>query len=498
MTDRSSLNQAEGPTHEWAALDRDLNRISRVEDATFYIARPMVGFGLAIVFVALAALWAAIIVGGAPGGVMIIVASVFAAYLALNIGANDVANNMGPAVGANALSMTGALVIAAVCETAGALIAGADVVGTIANGIVAPSSFANSDIFVIAMISALLSSAVWINLATFLGAPVSTTHAIVGGVVGAGIAAAGFGAVDWGGIGRIAASWVVSPVLGGVMAAASLALVHRLVIDRADKIAAARVWVPVLIGIMAWAFGAYLAVKGLKQIVHVSMAGALLIGAALGVISYLASRPYIARKSIGLENRNKSLKVLFQLPLVVSAALMSFAHGANDVSNAIGPLAAIVQTLGLNGADVGSIPLWVMVIGALGISLGLLLFGPKLISMVGDQITKLNAMRAYCVALSAAVTVIAASWLGLPVSSTHIAIGGIFGVGFYREWGEARRMSRGLETEAAPAIANEERRRRRLVRRSHFLTIVAAWIITVPATALLSALGFLALRLLMG
>jgi PiT family inorganic phosphate transporter len=170
---------------------------------------------------------------------------------------------------------------------------------------------------------------------------------------------------------------------------------------------------------------------------------------------------------------------------------MSFAHGANDVSNAIGPLAAIVSALGHAGSgNQIAVPLWVMVIGAFGISLGLMLFGPRLIRMVGDQITKLNAMRAYCVALSAAVTVIAASWLGLPVSSTHIAIGGIFGVGFFREAVEARRMREMAGGVALPDMPVEERRRRKLVRRSHFMTIVAAWVITVPATAFASGLLF--------
>lgn len=484
------------PEPGWQALDRDLNRISRVEYATIYLSRSLVAVGLGLVFVALAALWAALIVGGTPGGLTIVVAAAFGAYLALNIGANDVANNMGPAVGANALPMLGALVIAAVCETAGALIAGSDVVSTIASGIVAPSSFADGSVFVLAMLAALLSSALWINLATWIGAPVSTTHAIVGGVMGVGAAAAGLGAVEWGTMSRIAASWVISPVMGGGLAALALWIINRLIIERDDKVAAARTWVPVLIGVMAWAFGAYIALKGLKNLFPVSLGTAVLIGLVVGVLSWLAARPHVRRQAARLDNRNRSLKVMFQLPLVLSAALLSFAHGANDVSNAIGPLAAIVQTMG--GAQHGealSIPLWVMVIGALGISVGLMLFGPRLIHMVGDQITKLNAMRAYCVALSAAITVIAASWLGLPVSSTHIAVGGIFGVGFLREAIEARRMASGPDEDTPPRLAHEERRRRKLVRRSHFMTILAAWIITVPATALLSALVFWALRM---
>ena len=199
-----------------------------------------------------------------------------------------------------------------------------------------------------------------------------------------------------------------------------------------------------------------------------------------------------------MENRNKSVKILFGLPLVFSAALLSFAHGANDVANAVGPLAAIVHALEFGTVEAKvSIPMWVMVIGAFGISFGLFLFGPKLIRMVGSQITKLNPMRAYCVALSAAITVIIASWLGLPVSSTHIAVGGVFGVGFYREWHMERRLRRPDVTSGqVKQIAREERQRRKLVRRSHFLTIIAAWVITVPAAATISAVTFLGLNAL--
>jgi PiT family inorganic phosphate transporter len=217
----------------------------------------------------------------------------------------------------------------------------------------------------------------------------------------------------------------------------------------------------------------------------------VLIGIAVGVPLVLVMRPVIRRQSVGLENRPKSLKILFSIPLVFSAALLSFAHGANDVANAVGPLAAIVHAVQEGGAsDRVTIPLWVMLIGGLGLSVGLVLFGPKLINIVGSEITRLNAMRAYCVALSAAVVVIIASWLGLPVSSTHIAIGGIFGVGFYREWYHEQIL---LENRDMSALPVEERTRRKVVRRAHLLAILAAWIITVPATALLSAGLFLLL-----
>ena len=298
--------------------------------------------------------------------------------------------------------------------------------------------------------------------------------------------------MNWPTMGTIAASWVISPVLGGLIAAMFLALIKHKIIYREDKIAAARVWVPILVGIMAGVFATYLAMKGLKRIVKIDLQTALLVGAAIGVATYFITKPLIPRQSQGLENRNKSLKVLFGIPLVFSAALLSFAHGANDVANAVGPLAAIVHASEFGDfSSKVAIPMWVMIIGAFGISFGLFLFGPKLIRMVGSQITKLNPMRAYCVALSAAITVIVASWLGLPVSSTHIAVGGIFGVGFYREWHMERRL-RGLKgpVPAAKTIASIERRRRKLVRRSHFMTIVAAWVITVPAAALMSAAIF--------
>jgi len=481
-----------GDPRHLETLDRDLERFSKLEGATAYIARPMVGPGISLVFVVLAGLAALVLFGQTNNALIVVVAACLGAYMALNIGANDVANNMGPAVGANALTMGGAITIAVVFESAGALIAGGDVVSTIAKGIIAPESMGNAATFIWAMMAALLSAALWVNLATWVGAPVSTTHSVVGGVMGAGISAAGFAAVNWPTMSAIAASWVISPVLGGVIAALFLWLIKSRIIYRDDKIAAARVWVPILVAIMAGAFTAYLALKGLKRLISIDLSMALLIGVAVAAVVWIVMIPLIRKQSEGLENRNKSLKVLFGVPLVVSAALLSFAHGANDVANAVGPLAAIVQaSQSGNFTEAVSIPFWVMVIGAFGISFGLFLFGPKLIRMVGNQITKLNPMRAYCVALSAAITVIVASWLGLPVSSTHIAVGGVFGVGFFREWDAERRIRKArLKMPDRPAFAPEERRRRKLVRRSHFMTIIAAWIITVPAAAALSAVIF--------
>jgi PiT family inorganic phosphate transporter len=422
-------------------------------------------------------------------------AAVIGGYMALNIGANDVANNMGPAVGAKVMTVTTAVIIAAICESAGALLAGGDVVQTVAKGIISPGESISNAQFRLMMLSALFAAALWINVATILNAPVSTTHSIVGGVLGAGIAAAGVDLVNWPTMGKIAASWVISPVFGAIVSASLLLLIKVKVLNVEDRLTAAKKWVPVLIGLMAAAFTAYMAMKGLKKIWKPSSVEVVIYAAIALFAAWMMARPYIAKKVIGLKNTKKDVYTLFHLPLIFGVALLSFAHGANDVANAVGPLAAIVSTLdGGSGisAKVG-IPVWVMVIGALGIVLGLALFGPKLISTVGQKITRLNASRAYCVALSSAITVLIASTLGLPVSSTHIAIGAIFGVGFLREFLEnpnrrkRRSNGNGGEAEMDASVSVSLRARRRLVRRRFVLSIATAWVVTVPASALLAA-----------
>lgn len=536
MADTSAQSRKE-------TLDKDLEKFVHVGEAASFLSRGLVAPGLALLFLALSAVIASLYVMGQPGAVVIVAAAAIGAYMALNIGANDVANNVAPAVGSKALSIGGALAIAAVFETAGALIGGADVVATVSRGIIAPESVGQPHIFINAMMAALISSALWINLATWIGAPVSTTHSVIGGVVGAGVAAAGLWAVNWFTMSGIAASWIVSPLLGGVIAALFLAFIKEAIIYQDDKIAAARRWVPVLIGVMGGSFAAYLAMKGLSRVVPMNAGQISAIGLLVFLGVWALAHIQVRKASEGMENRNQSLRALFKMPLIISAALLSFAHGANDVANAVGPLAAIVATVQadeVTGA-VG-IPLWVMAIGAVGISIGLVLFGPKLIRMVGQQITRLNPMRAFCVAIAAAITVILASALGLPISSTHTAVGAVFGVGFFREWytansgrrraylerkAERERESRsGTKTTASKAerkrrvedeieddlpiglagyrftVAGEtsgagaEIARRKLVRRAHFTTIIAAWIVTVPAATLLSMAVFMLLNLI--
>ena len=425
--------------------------------------------------------------------VILVIAAIVGGYMALNIGANDVANNMGPAVGGKVITVTTAVLIAAVFETAGALLAGGDVVNTIAKGIITPDPSLEIADFRFLMLSALLSAALWINLATVLNAPVSTTHSIVGGVLGAGIAASGFALVNWTMMASIAASWVISPMLGALIAASLLYGIKVLILNADDRHEGARRWMPVIYALMAGAFTAYMSTKGLKRIVKFDSSEVILYSLLSAVIVYLAVLPWMKTRVAKVGADKKEFNNLFDIPLLFGVALLSFAHGANDVANAIGPLAAIVSSFSGEVSTKAAIPLWVMMVGAIGISLGLLLFGPRLIRTVGQKITRLNSPRAYCVALSSAITVLIATTLALPVSSTHIAIGAIFGVGFLREFMEnpnKRKRRAGHKLNATSKEAFESVNAvstRRLVRRNFVYSIAAAWVITVPATATLAA-----------
>ncbi|WP_099866772.1 inorganic phosphate transporter [Pararhizobium haloflavum] len=497
-----------------SALDKDLKKVGSLETATFDLSRSLAAPGLAFLFLLAAMVLAALFVEEGPFGYLVIIASVIAGYMALNIGANDVANNMGPSVGSRALTMVGAITIAAICEASGALLAGGDVVDTISSELLRPGADLSPVGFTLVMMAALLSSALWINLATVLGAPVSTTHSVVGGVIGSGVAAAGLAMVNWQMMTAIVASWVISPALGGILAALLLTITNATIVNKDEKVEAARIWVPVLIGLMTAVFAMYMAMKGFSRLWDPSFGAVAMLGLLFGGLGWALSRPWVLRRSQGLENRSKSINGLFRLPLIFAAALLSFAHGANDVANAVGPLAAIVAVADSASTDVAAVllPIWVLAIGAAGIAVGLALFGPKLIRTVGERITKMNEIRAYCVALSAATTVLIASALGLPVSSTHIAIGAVFGVGFLRELTSNKGVPNPavqprslflqpttLNETAEEALANfQKRERRRLVRRQHAFGIAAAWVITVPASALLSALVYFMLEAVVG
>jgi PiT family inorganic phosphate transporter len=339
-------------------------------------------------------------------------------------------------------------------------------------------------------------------------------------------------------MGAIASSWVISPVLGGIIAAGFLYLIKHTVTYQDDKISSAKRVVPLLLSLMAWSFSTYLIMKGLKKIWKVDFLPALGIGLLIAVVIYFLIKPMIIKAADKLENDKSAINNLFTIPLIFAAALLSFAHGANDVANAVGPLAAINDAI-LSGVshDKASIPLWVMMVGALGIVLGLSLYGPKLIRTVGSEITELNKIRAFSVAMAASITVIIASQLGLPVSSTHIAVGGIFGVGFLREYlkksydrmvdeivdhhegadhdtieafledfqkasvkGKREKLQELKLNSTNAHFTKKEKKnlrkvyQRELVKRSALIRIAAAWLITVPVSGLLAAIVFYTIR----
>ncbi|TCJ17164.1 inorganic phosphate transporter [Parasulfuritortus cantonensis] len=521
----------------------EFKHLNDIEKATKSGQNELFRFGIGLLFVVGVMMYVAMR-GEGHGSLMLVIAAMIGGYMAMNIGANDVANNVGPAVGSKAITLAGALIVAAVFEAAGALIAGGDVVETIRNGIIDPTRTGNGDSFIWLMMAALLAGALWLNIATAMGAPVSTTHSIVGAVLGAGIAAQGFDVANWATMGTIAASWVISPILGGVVAAAFLYFIKRSITYKPDMISAGRRMVPLLVAVMAWAFSTYLILKGLNKVWKTDFLNASLTGLVIAIMIYLIVGPLAANKKLTGETPKQSVNQLFTTPLIFSAALLSFAHGANDVANAVGPLAAISDVIVHSGGEVGakaSIPLWVMVVGALGIAIGLGLYGPKVIRTIGSEITELDQMRAYCIAMAAAVTVILASQLGLPVSSTHIAVGGVFGVGFLREYlksnyarmlevikahhaeddqaaidafmakfriasiEEKGHMLTDLKEQAKQSLdpahfSKLERKglkkiyRHELVKRSQLLRIGAAWVITVPASALMAALLYYMIR----
>ncbi|MFT7002791.1 MAG: PiT family inorganic phosphate transporter [Sulfurimonas sp.] len=462
----------------------------------------LIRFCLGFFFMATVFVYSVLSLGSFPNSIFLAIAALFGAYMAVNIGANDVANNVGPAVGSKALTMSGAIVIAAIFEASGALIAGGHVVNTIKNGIIDISTFCNdTDPFIWAMMASLLATALWLNFATVIKAPVSTTHSIVGGVMGAGIAANGFDIVNWVTMLKIASSWVISPVLGGFIAALFLFAIKKTMIFKEDKVEATITWVPIFVAIMTWAFVTYLILQGLQKvwpnIVDIfsfipdtkkpTFFVASICGLIIALVIYIFMNRRVNKKAHSIKNSRDGVNSLFTVPLIFAVALLSFAHGANDVANAIGPLAAINDAVMTGGISIKTtIPFWVMGIGAIGIAIGLALYGPKLIQRVGSEITELDQIRAFSVAMSASITVIIASQLGLPVSSTHIAIGGIFGVGFLREYLEAK------------AIKNDTKKEKtKYVRRNEIKKIVAAWIITVPFAAILSALIFFIIEAIM-
>ncbi len=415
--------------------------------------------------------------------IYLFIAAILGLYMAINIWANDVANNMWPAVWSKALTITWAIIIAAIFEFAWVMIAGWDVINTIKKWIIDPTLINDSMQFIAIMIATLAWAAIWVNIATILKAPVSTTHSIIWGLVWAWVTAVWVNIVDWYQIWMIAASWIISPLMWWLIAVWLLLSIRKNILKQEERWESAKIWVPIYIGLMIWAFSTYLIMKWLKQVLNGSNYSFLLnpeiavfIWYLLAVITFIILRLYYKKQSSYFKNSKHFINKLFNIPLIFAVALLSFAHWANDVANAIWPLAAIndaIKNHAVAWINVW-IEMWVMIIWGVWLVLGLSVFWARLIKTVWSEITKLNQISAYCVALAAAITVIIASQLWLPVSSTHIALGWVFWVWLLREH-----------------IKRQKWKTKDYIQKWMIKTIALAWVITLPASWAIASVVYL-------
>ena len=402
------------------------------------------------------------------------VATAGCVYMAWNIGANDVANAMGTSVGSHAITMRQAVLLAAVFEFAGAFFVGGHVTDTVRKGIVSTAVFqTRPELFVLGMLAALLAAGVWLNVATFLGLPVSTTHSIVGAIVGFGLLVGGSSAVHWGKLGSVVLSWIISPLCGGFLGWLTFTYIKRTVLTRWNPVRAARGIVPILIFPVAVVLVLSLLYKGLKNLnLDVSFNKALLISLATGLAAFVAMKIILVRKYSDrpLKRSDAFGKVerLFAYLQVGTACSVAFAHGAND---AIGPFAAIVSVF--RNGDLSMkvpVPMWILALGGLGIVVGLATWGYRVIETIGRKITSMSPSRGFSAEFATATTVLVCSKMGLPISTSHTLVGSVVGVG----------LARGIAALNLRVI----------------LSIINSWLITIPATAAVTILIYFCLKAL--
>lgn len=459
--------------------------------------------------------------------ILLILAVVLGFYAAWNIGANDVANAVGTSVGSGALTLKQAVLVAAIFEFAGAFFLGGNVSETVESGIVNPAIFSGDMIdYVYGMLASLFAAGIWLQIASFFGWPVSTTHSIIGAVLGFGLVLAGFDGIFWGQIGSIAASWVISPLLGGGVAYFIFSLIRRKILYHINPIVAAKRFIPYLVFIIFALLTLIILFNGLSNLklrlnIFEVLVCAIGIGLITAFIAFLLVRKIQAPKlpirkqnlqvEVGLKKAEKHLlrveaaslgelqnrvhgvlsevqqlaeevespeekhvseyqtveKIFIYLQIII-ACFMAFAHGSNDVANAIGPLAAIINVLQGKAIHVQSVPIWLLILGGVGIVVGLATWGWRVIETVGRKITELTPSRGFAAGFGAAATILLASKLGLPISTTHVIVGAVLGVGFARGIGAINLN---------------------IVR-----DIVISWVVTVPAGAILSVIFFYAIR----
>ncbi|NOY63434.1 MAG: inorganic phosphate transporter [Gammaproteobacteria bacterium] len=410
------------------------------------------------------------------GTVFIVLACFFGLLMAWGIGANDVANAMGTSVGSKALTIKQAIIIAAIFELAGAYLAGGQVTETIRKGMIDASLLQGTpELLVFGMLAALLAAGIWLLIASYWGWPVSTTHSIVGAIVGFAAVGIGIDAVNWGKVGSIAMSWVISPVLAGTIAYLIFVSVQRLILDAPNPFEKAKRYVPIYIFFVGLIIALVTLFKGLKHTgLHLTTGENYFVAVAVGLIAFAIGKYFIEKIKIDPEADRDfhfaNVEKVFAVLMMFTACAMAFAHGSNDVANAVGPLAAVVSIVENDGAIAAKsvLPAWVLLLGGVGIVAGLMMYGHKVIATVGTGITQLTPSRGFAATLAAATTVVLASGTGLPISTTHTLVGAILGVG----------IARGI------AALNL-----RVIR-----TIFMSWIITLPAGAIMSIIIFFILK----
>lgn len=418
------------------------------------------------------------------GVLLLALACMFGMFMAWGIGANDVANAMGTSVGARALTLKQAIIVAAVFEFLGAYLAGGEVTSTIRKGIVDPALMAdNPDLLVFGMLASLLAAGTWLAVASKMGWPVSTTHSIVGAIVGFASVGISVDAVAWTKVGAIAVSWVISPLMAGSIAFLLYMSVKYLILDHEDTFARARRFIPMYMWMVGFMISMVTLLKGLKHIgvdvdfgMSSKLANSLVLSVIAGaVISVLGAIMLRRVHSVGSNvNSVDNIERVFGVLMIFTACAMAFAHGSNDVANAVGPLAAVVSTVQSGGsvASQSGLPWWVLGVGAVGILVGLATYGWRVIQTIGRKITELTPSRGFAAELAAATTVVLASATGLPISTTHTLVGAVLGVG----------LARGLNALHWPTVG----------------AIVTSWLVTLPAGATLSVIFFFVLQAAIG
>lgn len=410
------------------------------------------------------------------GFILIVTAAAVGFLMAWGIGANDVANAMGTSVGSKAITIKQAILIAMVFEFAGAYLAGGEVTSTIRKGIIDSAYFVDSpELLVYGMISALLAAGIWLAFASYLGWPVSTTHSIIGAIVGFAAVGVSADSVEWGKVTGIVGSWVVTPAISGFIAYLIFQSAQKLIFDTEDPLTNAKRYVPFYMAGAGFVMSLVTIKKGLSHVgfdISTMLGYGIAIGVAalVGIVGSIVINRLKFDKKADKKTHFGNVEKIFAVLMVVSACCMAFAHGSNDVANAIGPLAAVVSIVNNDGAIGAQAPLtwWILPLGGVGIVLGLALFGHKVIKTIGNGITHLTPSRGFAAELAAATTVVIASGTGLPISTTQTLVGAVLGVG----------MARGIAAINLGVVRN----------------IVVSWVITLPAGAGLSIVFFFMIK----